>query len=428
MIKFEWLINKDTDTKSIRYNDKCDKYDYLIAIGAEAIAGIVDIMLVGSPTDSKLMNWTDTQVDNCVKLFAKTNGWNPKPENANNVASAIGYLEKKFPVNYDQRHGGDVNRLFKMSAKNHHMKSLAHSPDIIGLFFSVLNQFTGTSTFISNGQLITISADTHELQGGNFIAKIFSGIANWFGHIMSDIAGSSGATGRGSGIVMPFYELFGLCNFGKFNAGNGIYNDLATIATKTFEEGYDMRFGLTMSIPVVISELLTRLIWAIRHYFQYQKPLIECIPTKQHDDLRVMLIISNGVLCLFDGVDAAVRSKGNWILFFTRLNLVAWFRFLLLVLKEVMIRCSIDSLLEAFKRSYAALCQYMEELKKIDIEAFKKETENYNLIADKLNNAETENDLNYVLHKTFEQLDIKLPWQGDFDTFMGNKSNRLVFE
>ena len=29
-------------------------------------------MFVGSPTDSKLGKWTDAQVDNCVKAFAKT--------------------------------------------------------------------------------------------------------------------------------------------------------------------------------------------------------------------------------------------------------------------------------------------------------------------------------------------------------------------
>ena len=58
----EGLINKQTDTSVIRYRDKCDKYDYLIAIGTGAIAGIVDIMFVGSPTDSKLGKWTDAQV------------------------------------------------------------------------------------------------------------------------------------------------------------------------------------------------------------------------------------------------------------------------------------------------------------------------------------------------------------------------------
>ena len=83
---------------------------------------------------------------------------------------------------------------------------------------------------------------------------------------------------------MPFYELFGLCHFGKFNASSNpqkpTLNDLATIATKVFESGYDARFALTMAIPVLISDLLTRLVWAIRHYFQYHKPIQECLPTK----------------------------------------------------------------------------------------------------------------------------------------------------
>ena len=68
----------------------------------------------------------------------------------------------------------DVNDLFDMNTRNHHLMSLAHSPDVIGLFFSILNQFTSTATFVADGKLITIATDTYELQGGNFISKIFS--------------------------------------------------------------------------------------------------------------------------------------------------------------------------------------------------------------------------------------------------------------
>ncbi|WP_410476933.1 hypothetical protein [Ligilactobacillus salivarius] len=125
-----------------------------------------------------------------------------------------------------------------MSTKNHHMMSLGHSPDVIGLFFSILNQFTSTATFVTGEKLITINKETFELVGGNFIAKVFSGIANWFGHIMSDIAGSSGSrgnVGRGSGVVMPFYELFGLCNFGKFNVRKD-RQDLAKLQLELFRK------------------------------------------------------------------------------------------------------------------------------------------------------------------------------------------------
>jgi len=283
---------QDKKINDIICYDKCDKYDYLIAVGCGAISGLIDTFFVGAPVDSKLLTWTDSQVDNIVMVFAKTCGWSPREGKEKSVASAIGFLEKKFPVNYDQRHSGDVNGLFTMSAKNHHMKSLAHSPDLIGLFFSILNQFTSTSSFLHNGQLITIQTETYELQGHDIVSKLFCGVANWFGHIMSDVAGSSGASGRGSGIVIPFYELFQVCDFGSFQVGQD-RNTLATVATKVFQEGYDARFGLTMAIPVVICDLSIKLIWAIKRFLYYKRPLHECIPTKRHDDLRIMLIIGH---------------------------------------------------------------------------------------------------------------------------------------
>lgn len=411
--------------------DRCDKYDYLIAVGCGAIAGIVDIFLVGAPTDSKLQGWTDAQVDKTVMAFAKTCGWSPREGKEKSVASAIGFLEKKFPVNYDQRHTGDVGGIFNMSTKNHHMKSLAHSPDIIGLFFSVLNQFTSTSSFLHNGQLITIKTETFELQGHDFVSKLFCGVTNWFGHIMSDIAGSSGASGRGSGVVIPFYELFQMCDFGSFQVGQD-RNTLATVATKVFQEGYDARFGLTMAIPVVLCDLSIKLIWAIKRYFYHKKPLLECIPNKRHSDLRIMLIIGEGTLCLFDGADAAIRSGGNWVNFFLRLNIIAWYRLVSLVLKEVCIRLGISvplqKQLDAYIRINEALTSYLRQLEKIDIKLFEEETERFNHMVTLLEVAEEEEQLNVLLRNEYKLLGIELPYNGTFDDFMKNDSSVLEFK
>lgn len=434
-VNYDLEINSEDNKKLILSKDKCDKYDYLIAVACGAIGGMVDIFLVGSPKDSVLTKWTDEQVDNSVKGFAKMVGWSPREGNESNVASAIGFLEKKFNVNYDQRHSGDVNNLFNMSTKNHHMMSLSHSPDIVGLFFSILNQFTSTSSFIADGKLITISTDNQfELRGNNFISKLFCGIANWFGHLMSDIAGSSGSrgnNGRGSGIVIPFYELFGFCKFGKFNVGKD-KQDLATIATRAFQEGYDFRFGISLAIPVVITDLSIRLIWSLRRYFQYGKPLNECIPSKKHADLRVMLLFGNGTLCVMDGIDAGVRSGGNFLLFFMRLNLIAWFRFITLVLKEICIRLGItDSLLiniESYKKINEVLLIYLSDIEKIDIDLFKKETQEYNKLVKTYLNAKSDEELNILLLDTFEKLGIKKAWEGDFDEHMSNKEGTLVFE
>lgn len=433
-MKYPIVENSTENRDLLRNGDKCDKYDYLTAVACGAIGGMVEIFLVGAPGNSMLGNWTDSQVDNAVKGFARLTGWNPRDGKEGDIASAIGFLEKKFKVNYDQRHTGDVGNLFQMSVKNHHMISLAHSPDIVGLFFSILNQFTATSSFIAKGELITIESTTLELQGGNFIARLFCGVANWFGHIMSDIAGSTGSrggVGRGSGVVIPFYELFQFCKFGRFQVGQD-RQDLATIAVRAFQQGYDFRFGLATAIPIIITDLSIRLIWSLRRHFQYAMPLNECVPTQKHDSLRVMLLFGNGTLCVMNGIDAGIRSGGNFLTFFMRLNLIAWFRFVTLVLKEVCIRIGLANALqqqiEAFKRINEALLFYLSELEEIDIEAFKKETEQYEQIVEVFTAAESEQELNTMLLNKFDKLGWKKPWEGDFDEHMSNKNATLVFE
>lgn len=417
------------EDKKLLTSNSCDACDYLTAVACGAIGGFVDIFLVGAPGDSVLGKWTDQQVDNTVMAFACKMGWNPKEKNINNVNSAIGFLERGFKVNYDQRLSSDVDDLFKILPKSHHMMSLAHSPDIIGLFFSVLNQFTSTSSFVAGGALITISTKTFELQGTNFISKIFSGVVNWFGHLMSDVAGSSGSHGRGTGIVMPFYELFGFCNFGNFDN-----KTLAELAMQAFQEGYDFRFGLTQAIPVVLTDMVIRLVWSFKQHFQYKKELNDCIPTATHDSLRMMLLMGQGTLCLMDGVDAAIRSGGNGLLFFTRMNLVAWLRFSTLVLKEVCIRTGIALPLQKELNAYKRLTEYAQfyyqALQKIDLERFTREADEYRKWVLGMEHLENEEQLNSVLQRAVINLDIRLPWEGykDFDSFMQDSSAHLVFQ
>lgn len=344
---------------------KCDKYDYLIAVACGAVAGLVDIFLVGSPRDSHLGQWSDAQVDHMVEAFAKKSGWK-----GGSTASAIGYLERNFRVNYDQRSTTDVGGAFQMGTTNHHLKSLAHSPDPIGLFFSILDQFQGKSSFISDGKLIRIETEHFELRGETFHAKIFCGFCNWLGHIMSDIAGSSGARGhggRGSGIAIPFYELFQLANIGEIQIGKH-RQSFAVLMTRVFQEGYDARFGITMAIPVIMTELFIRAGWAIKQHFYHDCPWEECVPSNRHADLRWMLIVGNATLCIFDGVDAVVRSGGNPIIFVARLNLIAWFKLILMILKELMIRFSFtyEDLKLQFESINRALDEYLARLKQID--------------------------------------------------------------
>ena len=283
---------------------------------------------------------------------------------------------------------------------------------------------------MSDGQLITIQTETFELHGNDLVSKMFCGVVNWFGHLMSDFAGSSGAVGRGSGIVIPFYELFQLCDFGSFKVGQ-YRNTLATLATKVFQDGYDARFGLSMTIPVVICDQCVKFAWAFKHYFCQKKPLEECIPSKRYDDLRIMLLIADGTLCLMDGADAVVRSRGNCLDFFMRMNLIAWYRLILLVFREICIRLGIayrlQKQLDAYIRINEALSLYLSKLEKIDYELFRKETERYNDLIEMTSNAKSEKELNEMLQMEYKLLGIQLPYKESIDDFMHDPSSALVF-
>lgn len=427
----------ESNRNLLQYDDKCDKYDYIVAVACGAMGGIVDIFGVDMPGKGALGKWTDQQVDKTVMIFARKMGWSGTE---NNVKSAIGFLERNFKVNYDQRRTVDVDGAFDISAKMHHMMSLGHSPDIVGLFFSILNQFTMTSSFISDGHLFTVKSDTFELEGGNFIMKIMCGITNWFGHLMSDVAGSSGNHNRGMGITMPFYELFGFCNFGKFKVGEE-KKTLAEIAKLAFTYqqdkfspvmSYDFRFGMTQTIPIVVTELTIRLIWALRRYFQYHRPLKECIPSSKNADLRVMLLIGNGTLCVMDGIAAGIKSGGDFLMFFMRMNLCAWVRFTILVLKEICIRIKladeIQRQLNAYQRINELLVEYLELLRQIDLTQYKTEVSRFEKMVKIFTQVNSEEELNRSLLEKFEELGIKKPWNGDFDEHMSNKQGKLMFE
>lgn len=327
-------------------NAQCDQYDYMIAGTCGFIGGIIDILFVGIPDQSLLGNFTDEATNKGVQLFAKMNGWKGAKEGKEPTSSAIGFLEQTFKVNYDQRYGADVKHFFKMTTKNHHIKNLAHSPDICGLFFSLLDQFQDTATFVGifdtfntdgvkvgeASKLIRINTESFELRGTNLISKIYCGFINWLGHLFSDVAGSSGAKTRGSGIPIPFYSLLQFVDIGSFGKHR---QSFATLAVRAFEAGYDFRHGMAMAIPVLITELLTRFMWSCKQRVCHGKEWLDCIPNANVPELRRMLLVSHGTLCFMDGMDAALKSAGEPIQFLLRTNLIGWTRFGILTLKEV---------------------------------------------------------------------------------------------
>lgn len=71
---------------------------------------------------------------------------------------------------------------------------------------------------------------------------------------------------------------------------------------------------------------------------------------------------------------------------------------------------------------------YAAKLMDIDIDAFQSEVSVYSNFSDKLLKCDNADTFNHVLRSMTEELGIKLPWTGDFDEFMDNRKNTLVFE
>ncbi|HHD2752868.1 TPA: hypothetical protein ACOTG0_001663 [Clostridium perfringens] len=72
--------------------------------------------------------------------------------------------------------------------------------------------------------------------------------------------------------------------------------------------------------------------------------------------------------------------------------------------------------------------KYAAELMSIDIEKFREETELYYSFALEIENIKSEEELNIKMKNILNKIGVKIPWEGDFDSFMSNKKNRLVFE
>lgn len=89
---------------------------------------------------------------------------------------------------------------------------------------------------------------------------------------------------------------------------------------------------------------------------------------------------------------------------------------------------TIDKTVKYFQEQSEYFERYAAELMQIDLDKFRKETAEFSFVSKQLEKAGSEEEINHILKDIYVRLHIKLPWAGDFGTFMSNKNNRLVFE
>ena len=324
------LISAGTEIQSLEETIKsveslrpnCDKLDYALAASSGVLCDIIDIFLVGKPGESPLGDVTDKWFANRTTDFAKLCGWDGKGDDS--LSSAIGFLEKKFKIPYDQRGAGDAaSSIFDLNPTNHHFKSLGHNPTLLGLFFSILDQFTNQSHFVSGGKLTSLQdADgKFELRGNSVPGKLFCGFVNWFGHLISDMSGSSGSKGRGMGIPSPFWawtnDIIAIKR--KLNIPVSQFdNTINELALSIYKEGYDIRFQATQVIPVFINEIIVRLVYAIRRLVKYfvttekeersASAMWKACEPFSNPTVKRMLTVAHGTFCMMDLSDATIRA------------------------------------------------------------------------------------------------------------------------
>jgi len=235
---------------------------------------------------------------------------------------------------------------------------LAHNPTLLGLFFSILDQFStpNQSHFVTGGELIALqnADDTFELRGNDVPSKLFCAFVNWFGHLISDISGSSGSKGRGMGIPSPFWawtnDIIAIKR--KLNIPVSEFDkSINELALNIYKEGYDIRFQATQAIPVFVNEILVRLIYSIRRLIRYfsnveidersfKRLWKECEPFS-NATVKRMLTVAHGTFCLIDTGDAVVRGFAagdgsfNVAEFAMRINIVGVGRFAISLYGEV---------------------------------------------------------------------------------------------
>lgn len=304
------------DDRIDRFTCHADKWDYTIAAASGLLTGLLDAFWVGDMKNAQELS--SDKIDGFVKKVAKKKtGYS-----GDSVSGAINSLEKNYKIPSDNIWKGTGKRI---SADTHHLDDMAHHPTLLGLFFSILTQFTYKGYFQNkegNWFAFDVDEEGKKLIGMNLGSKLSAGVINWFFHLVSDMAGSSGARAGGSlgkGIPGPIVA------FAKEIACiPGINKTKLPHQLKVAFDNYhcDFRCELTQSIPVLLNEIIVRTFYMIRRLvieikrcksgaekFQL-KNLKNIIPFNNRTIARMMTVAS-GTFVAVDMADAAIRAAGT---------------------------------------------------------------------------------------------------------------------
>ena len=254
---------------------KLDKTDIAISAIAGIVGAAVDILMVGIPQKGPEGLEAGTLSNFIRKKFDEAFPADEMEKLANS---------KESKVSFDAQDNRNTTiRVEGLSAYYHRLLSLGHDP-LLGFVIGVFDILTGRMTTIDKtgkfvSQVMENYADRKE-------SDIFAALAKQLAHFKSDSTTSMG-------LPAPLMGVFNLFQFGSI----GEYEQtVAEIVQGMYYEGYDFIHFCSMSIPVMITEVIVRISYAIKRINE-GKRIRDSIPfslnREKHPKLATMLFIAH---------------------------------------------------------------------------------------------------------------------------------------
>ncbi len=204
--------------------------DTVIAVLAGVIAGVVDLVFVGTPEIVKIYRGGE-RFDGSIftkQLRKAGNG-------DDHLSKILSWLSQKCKVPYDISSVSGI-----VTPNNHRLRCFAHDP-LIGALFAVVDIIMGTATLIDNKGRFQVLVNPKEYPTSEKLLALLY----YIGHILSDVC-----TARG--IPIPGFVLTQFFT-------NGEDHSLARIVEQMYTDGYDLRHLASMYSTVFIKNLIIQI-------------------------------------------------------------------------------------------------------------------------------------------------------------------------
>jgi len=254
------------------------KLDVATAVFAGAVAGVMDVFLVGIPKSPGFLGSEASEggwLSNLVK--EKFGEAFPKEK--------ISALEKAYKTAYDPSVNSKLSiPIDGLGPRTHRYQSFGHDP-LLGFVFGIKDILTGNFTAVSKyGDVITQRVGEPFMPDESFFVRVLEALKLHWGHLQSDVA-------TPAGLPAPLMPLLSFLQFGKI--GDKEYT-ISEVSRMMYRSGYDFRHFVATSIPVAIAELIVRLGHVIQN-LHAGKSLKDSIPLASNRTVRRKLIIAHGV-------------------------------------------------------------------------------------------------------------------------------------